>query len=115
MILRDVFGRFVKHSPVCVMARAALENVFAAERLDMIFEKCAERQRCGELLFSTVADMMGAVVCQIHPSIHAAYRAQAEKIGVTAKSVYDKLAGIEPAVSRGMVRETAGRMRMIVE
>ena len=115
MILRDVFEQFEEHTPVCVMVRAALENVFAAERLDAMFEKNAVQQRCGELLFSTVADMMAAVVCQIRPSIHAAYRARADQIGVTIKSVYDKLSGIEPAVSRGMVRETAGRMRRIIE
>lgn len=115
MILRDVFLRFEKDSPVCVMVRAALENAFAADRLDALFEKTAEQQRSGELLFSTVADMMGAVVCQIRPSINAAYRAQADEMAVTVKSVYDKLSGIEPAVSRAMVQETAGRMRTIIE
>lgn len=115
MALQDVFERFERQTPVCVMVRAALENVFAAERLDAMFEKHAVQQRCGELLFSTVADMMAAVVCQIHPSIHAAYRDRADQIGVTVKSVYDKLAGIEPVVSRGMVQETAGRMRSIID
>ena len=115
MILRDVVERFEKQAPVCVMVRAALENVFAAERLDAMFEKTAKQQRSGELLFSTVADMMASVVCQIRPSIHAAYRARADEIGVTVKSIYDKLGGIEPLVSRGMVQETAGRMRTIIE
>ena len=115
MVLRDIVERFEKEAPVCVMVRAALENVFAAERLDAIFEKHARRQRSGELLFSVVADMMAAVVCQIRPSVHAAYRAQADEIGVTVKSVYDKLGGIEPCVSRGMVQETAGQIRAILE
>ena len=44
MILRDVFERFEEHTPVCVMVRAALENVFAAERLDAMFEKNAVQQ-----------------------------------------------------------------------
>ncbi len=115
MVLRDLVERFEKEAPVCVMVRAALENVFAAERLDVMFEKTAEQQRSGELLFSTVADIMAAVVSQIRPSVNAAYRAQADVIGVTIKSVYDKLSGIEPAVSRSMVQETAGRMRAIIE
>ena len=115
MVLRDLVERFEKEAPVCVMVRAALENVFAAERLDAMFEKTAQQQRSGELLFSTVADIMAAVVCQIRPSVNAAYRAQADEIGVTIKSVYDKLGGIEPAVSRAMVLETAGRMRAIIE
>ncbi len=115
MTFHDMFERFEKQTPVCVMVRAALENVFAAERLDEIFEKHAVQQRCGELLFSTVADMMAAVVCRIRPSINAAYRDQADQIGVTIKSVYDKLAGIETVVSRGMVRETAARMKDIID
>ena len=57
---------------------------------------------------------MAAVVCQIHPSIHAAYRDQEDEMGVTVKSVYDKLGGIEPVVSRAMVQETAGRIRTII-
>lgn len=115
MIMKDVLERFTKDAPVCVMTRAALENVFASKRLDALFEKNAEQQRSGELLFSVVADLMAAVVCQIHPSIHAAYRAQGDQISVTVKSVYDKLSGIEPAVSRSMVTETAGRMATIIE
>jgi IS4 transposase len=115
MVVRELVERFAEQAPVCVMVRAALENVFAAERLDAMFEKTARQQRSGELLFSTVADMMAAVVCQIRPSVHAAYRAQADEIGVTIKAVYDKLGGIEPAVSRGMVQETGQRMRRIIE
>ena len=115
MIMKDVLERFTKDAPVCVMTRAALENVFAAKRLDALFENNAEQQRSGELLFSVVADMMAAVVCQIQPSIHAAYRAQGDAISVTVKSVYDKLSGIEPAVSRSMVTETAGRITTIIE
>ncbi|MCH8042566.1 MAG: IS4/IS5 family transposase, partial [Planctomycetes bacterium] len=115
MVLRDLVERFEKEAPVCVMVRAALENVFAAERLDAIFEKSAKQQRSGELLFSTVADIMAAVVCQIRPSVNAAYRAQKDEIGKTVKSIYDKLSGIEPAVSRAMVQETAKRMRAIIE
>ena len=42
-------------------------------------------------------------------------RAQKDEIGKTVKSIYDKLSGIEPAVSRAMVQETAKRMRAIIE
>jgi IS4 transposase len=57
---------------------------------------------------------MGLVVCQIHPSVNAAYVDRKEEIGVTIKSVYDKLKGIEPAVSRALVRDTAARMQAII-
>jgi len=67
MILRDVYERFAKKAPVSVMVRATVENVLAADRLNAIFEDNAEQQYAGELMFSTVADIMGLVVCQIYP------------------------------------------------
>jgi len=115
MILKDVYERFAKKAPVSVMVRATIENVLAADRLDAIFEENARQQRAGDLLFSTVADIMGLVVCQIQPSVYAAYVDRKEEIGVTAKSVYDKLKGIEPVVSRALVRETAARMQAIID
>ncbi len=114
-MLHEIMDRFEKQSPVCVMARATLENVFSSHRLDAIFKELAQRQRTDELLFSSVADMMASVVCGIRPSINAAYKARADKLGVTVKAVYDKLRGIEPKVSQGMVRETAGHMAQIIE
>ena len=114
MILKDVYERFAKKAPVSVMVRATIENVFAADRLDAIFEENARQQYAGDLLFSTVADIMGLVVCQIHPSVNAAYIDRKEEIGVSVKSVYDKLKGIEPVVSRALVRDTAARMQAII-
>lgn len=114
MILADVFQQFVKESPVCVMVRATLENALSQERVDELFARAAVRQRPSELLFSTVADLMGLVVCRIRPSVHAAYQAQAEGFQVSLAALYDKLRGIEPNVSRTLVRETAERMAAIV-
>ena len=115
MILADVFDCFAKQSPFAVMMRATLENVLSPDRLDGLFERVPSRQRSGELLFSTVADLMGSVVTNIHPSINAAYRARPDEIGVTVKSVYDKLKGIEPDVCRELLGETAGHMASIIQ
>lgn len=115
MVLSDVFDCFAQQSPFAVMVRAALENVFSPDRLNAVFERVPSRQRSSELLFSTVADLMGAVVTNVQPSINAAYRAKAEEIGVTVKAVYDKLKGIEPGVCRELVRETAEHMASIIE
>ena len=115
MVLADVFDCFAKQSPFAVMVRASLENVFSPARLNAVFERVPSRQRSSELLFSTVADLMGAVVTNVQPSINAAYRAKAEEIGVTVKAVYDKLKGIEPGVCRELVRETAEHMASIIE
>ena len=114
MILREMVERFEKRAPICTMIRAAMENVLAAERLDALFEDAAQRQENKTLLFSTVADVMGLVACKIHPSVHAAYQAKQEQVGVTAKAVYDKLQRMEPNVSRAVVKETAARMGEVI-
>lgn len=113
MILKDAFKQFAKKTPVCVMVRATIENVLSADRLDAVFEENSQQQYVGDLLFSTVAEIMGQVVCQIQPSVNAAYRDRQDEIGVSINSVYDKLKGIEAPVSRGLVRTTAKRMRAI--
>jgi hypothetical protein len=115
MILREVYERFAKKKPVSVMMRATIENVLAEERLNAIFKNNAQQQVAGELMFSTVADILGLVVCQTYPSVNAVYKDREEEIGVTIKSVYDKLQGIEPVVSRALVRETAVRMQAIIK
>jgi len=115
MVLSEVFDLFVKQSPVTVMVRATMENVLSADRLDGLFAETAVRQRPSELLFSLVADLMGTVVCGVRPSMHAAFQARSEEIGVSIKAVYDKLKGIETHVTRELVRETSSRLAEIID
>lgn len=115
MVLSEVFDLFVKQSPVTVMVRATMENVLSADRLDDLFAQTARRQRPSDLLFSLVADLMGTVVCGMRPSIHAAFQARSDEIGVSIKALYDKLKGIETHVTRDLVRETSARLAQIVD
>ena len=55
----------------------------SANRLNSIFEEHAEQQYAGDLMFSTVADIMGKVVCQIHPSVNAAYQDNSDQIRIS--------------------------------
>ncbi len=107
MFAHEMLDLFSQKSPVCVMVRATLENVLADERLDEIFAQHAQRQYCRELSFSSCAQLMALVVARIRPSIHAAYAASAEDFAVSVRSVYNKLKGIERAVTEALVRETA--------
>jgi IS4 transposase len=106
-MLSRVFDPFLAGSPVSVMYRATLERILSAERMDAIFAQTAARQKAGELLFSSCVDLMALVVAKVRKSVHAAYRVQAERVGVSFQSVYNKLAGIEPAVSERMTALTA--------
>jgi len=65
MIYQEAFELFSKDSPVTVMMRAVMENVFSAQRLDRLFGETALRQYEDELLFSTVADLMGLAVTKV--------------------------------------------------
>ena len=73
-MLPTVFQTFIERSPICVMARAVLENLFQPDRLDELFERTAQRQYKRTLLFSSVVELMHSVVLGIEPAVYAAYR-----------------------------------------
>lgn len=114
MSFTQVFQRFSEFSPVTVMVRATLENVFARESLDKLFLQTAQQQRTGILLFSSVVDLMNLVVCGTRRSIHDAYQNAQEEFTVSIRSVYNKLDGTEPAVSRALVRRPAERLQRLI-
>ena len=74
-MLSQLFEHFVEESPLTVMVRAIMERALEPEKLDELFETTAQRQYTRELLFSDVVEVMSLVVCGIHPSVNAAYKA----------------------------------------
>jgi IS4 transposase len=110
----EVFNRFATKSAVSVMFRGTLENAVTAELLDDIFSKTAKRQRCGELLFSSIVNLLAVVATGGRRSVNDAYLAREEEFTVSVTSVYNKLNRMETEVSRQMVRQTAMRMADIV-
>ena len=111
----EVLDRFVEQSPTTVMFRGTLENAVTPQLLDEMFAKTAERQYCGELLFSSVVDLLGLVATGIRKSVHDAYRANQERFTVSVTAVYDKLNGVETEVSRQLVRQTALLMAEVAD
>ena len=81
--LGKVFEPFVEQRPICVMAVACWRICSMPTRIDALFARTAETQYTRELLFSSVVDLMGQVVLGVQPSVHAAYQAQAEQLGVS--------------------------------
>src|SRR4028119_1978398 len=114
MRLGDVFERFLQRAPISVMFRALLERALDPDELNRLFEQTATSQYARELLFSTVVDLMSLVVCGVHPSVRSAYLASLGEISTSLTAGYEKLQGIEPGVCRGLVRDTAGRLRPLV-
>lgn len=114
MIFRGILARYAKSSPVTVMVRGTLENVFSQQSIDELFVATAERQYAGELLFSSVVDLLSLAVCGMRKSVREAYINQKEQFTVSIKSVYNKLNGAEPGVSRALVQRTAPRLCQVV-
>ncbi len=114
MVLDEIFERFAEQSPVTVMARAALEHALSPRVIDALFERTARRQYTRTLLFSTIVDLMGTVVCNVRPAIHAAFQANAEAIGASLRAVYDKIDRTEPGLSAELVRHTARTLGPVI-
>ena len=106
-MLGDVFERFVDKSPISVMVRAALERVLGADRLDLWYERTAQKQYTRDLLFSSVYDLMNQVVFCVQPSLRAAYQAQQDDVATSLVSVYNKLSNLETHTSAELVRYSA--------
>jgi IS4 transposase len=92
-----------------------MESALNPQILDELFEDVAQKQFTNKLLFSTIVDLMSAVVCRIRPSIHAAFQARAETIGASIDAVYDKLDGTETDVSAALVHSVAERLAPVID
>jgi hypothetical protein len=115
MLLDTVFAPFVKERPICVMARAVLERLLDAPRIDALFARTAQQQYTRELLFSSLVQLMSEVVLGVHPTVHAAYQAQKDTIGVSTTALYNKLDRVETGVSAALVRDSAALAEPVVK
>src|SRR5262249_8748060 len=67
-----------------------------------------------EALFSSLVELMGAVVCGAQPSVRAAYLAALGEVAASLSALYEKLKGLEPGVCRAFVLDNAGRLAPLV-
>jgi IS4 transposase len=115
MLLDAALERFAQSSPVTVLLRASLEYALPAAEVDALFVREAQSQYTRELLFSSVVEVMSLVVLRIRPSVHNAYQACRDKLGVSAKALYDKLAHTEPEVCSALVHYQAGKLQPLLQ
>jgi Transposase DDE domain len=114
MQLGEVFERFIQQAPISVMFRTLLEHALDPTAIDRLFEENADRQYTREILFSSIVELMGAVVCGAQPSVRAAYLAALGEVAASLSALYEKLKGLEPGVCRAFVRDNAGRLAPLV-
>ena len=114
MILSPLFERYVERAPISVMARTLMEAALVPEELDALFEQHADRQYTRTLLFSSMVDLMAVVVSKSRPSVHAAFRESKESLGVSLPAVYEKLNGIETAVTSQFVLHSSTKLGDVI-
>ena len=95
MLLETIVAPFVKERPIGVMARAVLERLLDAPRLDALLARTAQQPYTRELLLSSLVQLMSAVVLGGPPTVHAAYQANKEALGVSTTALYTKLDRVE--------------------
>ena len=115
MVFSELFQRFFGAAPACVMHRALVENIFAPHKLDALFGETARIQYQRELLFSTLVELTGQVVCRFSKNTRTAYLAQRERITVSLTSIYNKLQLIELNTSQALVRYTAKEVSELID
>ena len=114
MRLGEVFERFIQQAPISVMFRTLLEHTLDPAEIDRLFQENADRQYTREVLFSSIVELMGSVVCGAQPSVRAAYLASLGEVAASLSALYEKLKGLEPGVCRAFVRDNAGRLAPLV-
>jgi hypothetical protein len=107
MLLDTIFAPFVKERPICVMARAVLERLLDAPRLDALFARTAQHPYTRERMFSSLVQLLSEVVLGVHPTVHAAYQANKETMGVSTTALYNTLDRVAPPVSATLVQDSA--------
>jgi len=108
MLPTSILDRFVERCPAVVMVRATLEKRLRPNRLDRIFEDAKQ------LLFSQVVAVMASVVTRTHSSVHSAYLAMKDRLGVSPAALYETLNHTEPEVAAVMVRKTAADAAKVI-
>jgi IS4 transposase len=115
MLFDELLDRFLERSPFTVMVRSVLENLLRPLALDDLFARVADRQYTRQILFSTLVDLMGLVVCRIRPSMHAAYNARPGRVGASLSALYDKLNHLEPPLAAALLHHVARDAAAVID
>lgn len=106
--------RFALKNPLAASLRLVLEQLFAPDALNALFEKNRSQQYTRKILFVTILEVMLAVVTKKVDSAHAAMRLHGNALGASVTAFYDKLNGTEPQVAEALVAHAFARGRALV-
>lgn len=107
----QILERFEQKSPFAVLVRSILQRLLPPDQLDRLFNDTAEKQYERDLLFSTLMTLMLEVVLKSSPSVHHSFKCHQDDVGVSLKSVYNKLNNLEPNIAAELVRHSVRQLR----
>ena len=110
----DAIRRFSKKAPAAMLFRGLFARVFSDERMNQIFRDHKERQIESPVVFSSLIHLLTPVISGGKPSVHASYQEREEELGVSKQAIYDKLQGVEPAVSSALVSVPVGELAQVL-
>lgn len=100
------FRSFASKRPFATVTQMVLRRLLAAEQLDTLFENEAQQQYQRTLLFSDLTGLVSGVVLGRYKSMNAGYKELKDRFGVSVRSVYNKLQGVELPLVRELVRNS---------
>ena len=74
----------------------------------------AQKQYQRKLLFSSVIELMYAVVLGVEASVYSAFRKRRNQLRVSDQAVYNKLDGMELGLSAALVTDSAQQAEAII-
>ena len=87
-IVLDSFHAFARKNPIGASTRLVLEQLFASDAINAVFEKHRVEQYTSKILFATVVQVMLAVVSGKVDSAHAAMQRHGDALGATVTAFY---------------------------
>jgi IS4 transposase len=114
MPLDAIFERFVRKSPLSVMAQLLMQRALSPEWMERLFEEHRQRQYTRELLFSAEVELMALVALGLRPSLHAAAQ-DSDELQVSMQALYDKVNHTEPELVRALVQGSGERLTPVLE
>lgn len=110
-----LFRAFATARPIATVTQLVLRRMLDARHVDRLFDEHAQEPYHRSLLFSSLAQLVSAVVLGKHASVNAGYKKMQAQLGVSLTAVYEKLQRVELPVVQQLVRhsyqQAAGGLR----
>jgi hypothetical protein len=101
-----LFRAFATARPIATVTQMVLRRMLDPRDVDRLFDEHAQEQYHRSLLFSSLAQLVSAVVLGKHASMNAGYKKMQAQLGVSLTSVYEKLQRVELPVVQQLVRHS---------